>query len=65
MKMHILPRQARDKHRENSKKGPFFLRDRELEQQQQEDPAAAAAAAALADSGSMLLPDFGEISLRW
>jgi predicted PP-loop superfamily ATPase len=26
IKTNILPRQARDKHRENSKKGPFFLR---------------------------------------
>jgi hypothetical protein len=28
----ILPRQARDKHRENSKKGPFFLCREELRQ---------------------------------
>jgi hypothetical protein len=27
IKTNILPRQARDKHGENSKKGPFFLRD--------------------------------------
>jgi len=27
MKPNILPRQTRDKHRENSNKGPFFLRD--------------------------------------
>ena len=26
IKINILPRQARDEHRENSKKGPFFLR---------------------------------------
>jgi hypothetical protein len=35
----ILPRQARDKHRENSKKGPFFLQEDALAEEGEEEAA--------------------------